>query len=205
MAPIQFQVGEKYFTANTKTLTEGSAWFKSLFSGSDKLVLKEDGTIFIDRDGDLFAIVLRYLRSQKVPVFYNKIYGHNHLLYDQLLTEARFYQISYLVYYLENRFYAGYVASVKVEILGLDHGVDVPLPDRDDDTDVQYYPQWCRKEVYVCPRRVAVHRGNPGGCGRECRAAQGDRPLEYEDEWVLKTTEIRTQTILKHNMDSVKP
>lgn len=61
----------------------------------------------------------------------------------------------------------------------------------DGDVEVEYHPHWKMEKVYVCPRNIAVHRGNPRACGRLCRTAQGEGEVEFVDEEVLEMVVVR--------------
>lgn len=37
------------------------------------------------------------------------------------------------------------------------------------------------EKVYMCPRGIWLHRGNPQKCGRQCNTAQEDKRVEYEN------------------------
>ena len=60
---------------------------------------------------------------------------------------------------------------------------------------LEYHPAWSTKRVYICPRNITIHRGNPGACGRLCKRAQGEAEDEYVDEEVIKALVIRKETI----------
>lgn len=54
--------------------------------------------------------------------------------------------------------------------------------------------------MYVCPRGIGGHRGNPSACGRACRNARGDDDDEYEDEEVPEVFKVRKMTVLVPKM-----
>ena len=60
--------------------------------------------------------------------------------------------------------------------------------------DVEYHPSWKNEKIYICPRRILVHRGNPEGCGRQCKHTQGTAEREYEEELTLKALVIEKET-----------
>lgn len=93
--PITLQVGERRFITTIDTLTQESVFFSSLLSGRWDNA-QADGSYFIDADGHLFAYILRYLRRNILPIFYDNHKGHDHGLYLALLIEARFFQIARL-------------------------------------------------------------------------------------------------------------
>ena len=64
----------------------------------------------------------------------------------------------------------------------------------------EYYPAWKKERVYVCPRAILSHRGNPRACGRQCRNRQGDREDEYEDELTLTTLAISKKVVFHEEL-----
>ena len=195
MAPLTLQIGEHRFTTTESTLREGSTYFESLFSGSWQEAEKEaDGSLFIDRDGGIFAYILGFLRSGKYPFFYDDAGGEfDHDKYVSLLVEAEYFGIDKLPEWIRER---GYEKVVEVRRLGsLGVGMD-GLSDINGSIKTgdkyEYFPEWETRKVYVCPRNVDEHRGKPGFCGRQCRKALGDEEPEYVDERELMMVEIRT-------------
>lgn len=67
---VVLQVGERRFVTTSDTLIQGSGFLRSLFSGRWDNA-QDDGSHFVDADGDLFVHVLRYLRRGVFPLFYN--------------------------------------------------------------------------------------------------------------------------------------
>lgn len=59
--------------------------------------------------------------------------------------------------------------------------------------DVKYYPTWKKKQTYICPRNIFLHRGNPRACGKQCKQAQGDAEPEYVEELILRTLVIEEE------------
>jgi hypothetical protein len=56
------------------------------------------------------------------------------------------------------------------------------------EVDVDYIPTWETKKLYICPRGIFVHRGNPDSCGRECRKVGSGN---YVNEQVLKILVVK--------------
>jgi hypothetical protein len=192
--PIILQVGERRFTTTRDTLTDESPFFLAFLSGrwADT---QEDGSYFIDADPDLFSHILRYLRRGVLPLFYDNAKGHDHALYIALLEEAKYFQISRLEKWLRDKEYLQAVEtrSWVDELEGL-HWIDV----KSSQEVGEYAPRWVTERVYLCPRRIDVHRGNQGKCGRACANARGDGEDEFEDEEVLKTVVVRKQIVVRH-------
>ncbi|KAJ3038850.1 hypothetical protein HDV00_000256 [Rhizophlyctis rosea] len=62
---IKLDIGGKLFHTSIDTLlTESNTFFQSLFSGRWNITPTPDGTIFIDRDSDLYTYIFDYLRIE---------------------------------------------------------------------------------------------------------------------------------------------
>jgi hypothetical protein len=66
-------------TSQRNFVTDPDGWllyFNDLFSGKwgDK---QEDSSYFIETDANLFEHILRYLRTGVLPVFYDRLAGHD--------------------------------------------------------------------------------------------------------------------------------
>ena len=71
--PIVLNVGGTDFTVSRQTLRKikGSA-LDAMFSDRHSLKRTGDGTIFIDRDPEIFKLVIEYLRNGKKPVILDR-------------------------------------------------------------------------------------------------------------------------------------
>jgi hypothetical protein len=93
--PVILNVGGTKFTTTVATLTSNNNnFFASMFSDKFPLVVEEDGTIFIDRDGKYFHYILNFLRD---PRWTPKCAGLKKHETTQLLLEAEYYQIEDLI------------------------------------------------------------------------------------------------------------
>ncbi|KAL2787002.1 hypothetical protein BJX66DRAFT_346426 [Aspergillus keveii] len=171
---VQLQVGERHFTTSRSTLIEESTYFESLLSGRWNTA-REDGSYFVDADPDLFVHILRYLRRRVLP-------------------DVRFFGISALETYLAER---NYIDRVKVCRWVADTG-DGSLHTRDDSSlSVEYHTHWVNLgEVYVCPRRLAAHRGHSEKCGRRCDSAKADGMYTYEEEHGVRVFAVYTRVTI---------
>ncbi|KAH7646127.1 hypothetical protein HUG17_1665 [Dermatophagoides farinae] len=94
---INLNVGGKRFTTSKSTLCSVSdTFFTAMLMGGIPTSRDDSGAIFIDRDPDLFAIILNYLRT-------NKLHNVNEHNFDSLMDEAKFFSITPLVKKLELR------------------------------------------------------------------------------------------------------
>ena len=184
---ITLQIGEQLFVTTAATLTQESGFFSSLLSGRWDNT-QEDGSYFIDADADLFKYILRYLRRGVLPIFYDNLKGHDHSMYLALLEEAKYFQIPRLEKWIRDK---AYFQAVKVTRTALEReGVGAIDETTGTDIETDFYPVWTTKKVYICPRNITIHKGNPNACGRTCRNVQGDA-----DEPLLRTVVIRKRTI----------
>ena len=63
---VRLNVGGKLFQTTRDTLS-GSGFFTSLLDHALEGDQDQDGTVFVDRDGDLFAEILNSLRTSRRP------------------------------------------------------------------------------------------------------------------------------------------
>jgi hypothetical protein len=190
---ITLQVGERQFVTAREALVAESGFFASLLSGRWDNA-QEDGSFFIDADANLFEHVLRYLRRGVPPIFYDMAKGHDQALYLALLGEARYFQIPRLQKWLEDK---RYFDAVKVKRVA-EEVEDISLLSATLPTyvaDVEYYPSWGARKVYVCPRGIYVHRAKPEACGKACKRAQGDADDLYDEEPTSRTLMIKKEVI----------
>ena len=99
---IKLNVGGVYFETTVETLTKHSedklTYFKVLFSRQWKQEKDlNDGSIFIDRSGDLFWHILQYLRTGRLIIDGNDI-----TLRQSVIIEAEFYKIDSIVNILKS-------------------------------------------------------------------------------------------------------
>lgn len=181
---IILQVGERRFTTFRSTLTEQSDFFKARLSGNWATEQLEDGAYFIDADPTLFEHILGYLRRGMFPLFYDVKNGHCHHRYLELLEEARYFQIPKLIKWLDLKVYRH---VLKVEYFkeqafgpGAQELLSKPLEHH------TLLSTWERRMIYICPRGIRTHRGDPSQCGGKCHSAQGGEPLRYEEEKLMK-------------------
>ncbi|KAI1352990.1 hypothetical protein F5Y01DRAFT_303653 [Xylaria sp. FL0043] len=196
---IKLQVGERQFITTKETLTGESTYFQALLSGRWPGP-GEDG-YFIDSDPNLFAEILRYLRSGNFPLYFNHAFGTwDHGRYMLLLGEAQYFGISKLEKWIQNETYLKaitheeelyMVSDVKPDGtgVGVPHGM-IPADKR---VSFAYLPK--TKKVYLCPRGIAVHRGSPEKCGRQCQNARGEAGPEYEEDHVITVIRLETKRI----------
>ncbi|KAK4077984.1 hypothetical protein Purlil1_12182 [Purpureocillium lilacinum] len=97
---VVLRVGEQQFIT-TKTTLAPARFFTTLW------VLAEpaDGEYFVDGDAQLFAHVIRFLRTRRFPLFYSRQDGFDQALYLSLLKQARFYQVEALEAWIAEKRY----------------------------------------------------------------------------------------------------
>jgi hypothetical protein len=188
---IILEVGERRFVTTTTTLTEQSGFFSSLLSGRWDNE-ETSNSYFLDLDGDVFAHVLRYLRNRVFPVFYDNVKGHDYGLYTMVFEQARYLQIPRLENWLRERTYLKAI-TVTHTIRDVD-GADAVASKTKSNVDVEYHSTYTTRKVYLCPRNIHSHRGNPQSCGRACANAGRDGEPEYEDESYYNMLVIQRET-----------
>jgi hypothetical protein len=92
---VTLNVGGTKYTTSLSTLTKyPDSMLGVMFSGRHALPQQEDGSFFIDRDGDTFSNILSYLRDRSIIL--SIIPRLSDEVRQRLLHEAMFYQLQEL-------------------------------------------------------------------------------------------------------------
>jgi hypothetical protein len=178
---MTLDVGGRIFKVSRDTLNE-FGFFRYQLSDRFTWEPESDGTYFLDADPDLFEHLLSFMRRPEgFPLFYTKDAGFNYNLYHQLEAEAEYFQIDALRDWIKAK---KYLQAIVTETYSAEvREVDTVLPQR---RSVNISEDWHiiprTRKVYMCPRGILVHRGDPNRCGYTCRKARGDADIEYENE-----------------------
>ena len=106
--------------------------------------------------------------------------------------EARYFQVESLEKWIRDKTYLKAIKSTH-RASEVDRIQDVSRS-FSSELDVEYHTSWKTEKIYICPRRIFVHRGNPEACGRQCKQAQGTAEPEYEEELTVKALAIEKET-----------
>ena len=120
--------------------------------------------------------------------------GHDLVKYHAMLEDARYYAIPALErWLLEERYLEAVTITRTMDVLAGPRGLQyVGIADAQH-SKLQFTPMRPKvKKTYVCPRRIAVHYGAPEKCGQACDRAQGDDPLNYDEEEIEQMLVVRT-------------
>ncbi|KAI1633240.1 hypothetical protein F4809DRAFT_623968 [Biscogniauxia mediterranea] len=198
---IVVSVGKRDFKATRKTLVSGSEYFaKRIEEGwchdSESL------SYFVDRDPDLFTHILEFLRSGRPPLFFDfNTHVFDLVRYQALLVEARFFGMPKLEGWVAGKKYLRSITiersiTVVPDLDNLNFGMGVTLSSND--RNVKVSTGWVNKKVAVCPRNIAVHRGDLRKCGQACHRRRDEQGGEimFEDEAVPTGIVISTKVEL---------
>ena len=88
---IMLDIGGYKCSTSLQTLrAEPESMLGTMFSGRHPIAKQNDGSVFIDRDGTHFRVVLNYLRG---AITSRELLPDNKLQLSELLTEANYYQL----------------------------------------------------------------------------------------------------------------
>jgi BTB/POZ domain-containing protein KCTD9 len=191
------QVSDCRFITDPSTWVGESTFFNALFSGEwgDK---QDDGSYFVDADADLFTHILHYLRRGILPVFYDRMKGHNYALYTMLLEEARFFGIDRLEKWLNEKNY--------LEVVKIVHSVKEKdnlkklATTVNDDVEIIFHPMWEKLRVYDCPDGRSYHNSRRDCLNDRYSCGHGREKGEYMQEQQLRMVVIKKQTIFDHQL-----
>ncbi|RYP73924.1 hypothetical protein DL771_003366 [Monosporascus sp. 5C6A] len=195
---VTLQVGERRFTTFRDTLISESSYFKARLTRWNDA--EEDGSYFIDADPGIFEHILAFLRGGSFPFFFDAgSQSFDYPKYLALADQARYFGIPELEEWITKQ---RYLDAIKIDMstmvigeVGMMGRIFESTSTADTRRDVSL--SWDTKDVYICPRRIPVHRGDPTRCGRACdkeRERLGTEP-DFEKEPVLRATITTTKTV----------
>ncbi|EXF75495.1 hypothetical protein CFIO01_04955 [Colletotrichum fioriniae PJ7] len=106
---IKLEIGGRRFVSSMDVL-ERSPWFKYIFSINFRDWYR-DGVFHFDNDGDLFAHILRFLRTGMYPLFWDARNGFDYAMYAMIQQQARYYMLYDLEAWIAQQKYHGVVET----------------------------------------------------------------------------------------------
>ena len=199
---VVLEVGDRRFTTLRGTLTGESTYFAARLSSrwDDK---QEDGSFFIDSDPNLFEDILTFCRSGTFPLFFDMATEcFDYSRYAALLGEARYFGIGRLEKWISEQKYLEAVVIKRAAIAVSDNEKSDKAKTylnstRPANAKISVTCTWGSDKVYICPRTIPVHRGEPDKCGQAClqaREAYGGR-IWYEDIPVLRIVVLSRELV----------
>jgi hypothetical protein len=190
---MALNVGGRKFQTMSNTLRTESGLFRHQLSGRFTWTAQNDGTYFLDADPDLFEHLLRFMRRPEVfPLFYSKANGFDYDLYNRLEAEAEYFQVEPLLDWIKDK---RYLQAIVTHTYAADtRNLNEILPDTLSITqteDRSYIPRI--RKVYLCPRQIDVHRGDPNRCGAACRKAQLGNEVQFEEEPYVVVVRVKKE------------
>ena len=178
---ISINVGGRKYQTSPETLRAESGLFRHQLSDCFTWTPESDGSYFLDADPELFEHLLRFMRRPDVfPLFYTKSNGFDYGLYSRLEAEAEYFQIDALHQWIKEKRYQQ-VVKVKTGVPTTRNIVLIEPSTCDGNTTEKWHVIPRTRQVYVCPRQIGVHQGDPSKCGLACRKAQGDSDAQYDE------------------------
>jgi hypothetical protein len=188
---VRLRVGGRIFTTLKATLLESE--FLTIMLSERWNNGNQGEALFIDADPDLFEHILNYLRRGVFPLFYDAQKGFDYARYTALLGEARYFGISRLERWISQK---KFLEAVRVVHIAEEYDEPPSRASYPAGTTITHCTAtWSKREVYVCPRDIEVHRGHPEKCGRRCHQARGDAAEEYETEGHVRVFLMRQEVV----------
>ncbi|GAM37724.1 hypothetical protein TCE0_029f07873 [Talaromyces pinophilus] len=195
---VTIKTSQHTFITDPEGWLGNSIYFDNLFS--DKWADKQDGgSYFIESDANIFEHILRYLRAEVLPVFYDRLLGHDFPLYQGLLEESQYFAIDGLQKWLCER---KYLDAVKI------HYTATETQDRDrfveiesnSNMEITMVPITQKRNSFYCPNAKNGKSSEEycRGCIRQARdnGIPGLGGWRTEDE--LKWCIMRMEVIFDH-------
>lgn len=161
---VVLRVGERQFFTTRATLAESHLLTTLLSTDAT-----HGGEYFLDADPDMFAEILRFLRTRRFPLYHDPATGYDAARYLELQVAAQFYQIPTLEMWLAERRYLG-AMQVRSEYKGFTlYGTDQIVR--------MHELCWSRTEqgrvltiterktkAWACPVKLWRHDGDQNSC-----------------------------------------
>jgi hypothetical protein len=216
---VTIKTSERSFVTDPERWLGQSLYFNNLFSGKwgDK---QEDGSYFIETDAHVFEHILRYLRTGVLPIFYDKVAGHDFPLYQALLDESTYFAIDRLQKWVSER---KYLDAVEVHYLATEtqdrgsyrkhttndsDGRTFMVEDRfieittSSNMDITIVPIIQQRNSFYCPD--AKHGKSSEGYCRECIGRARDNGISGYGGWKnvdeLKWCIVRKEVVFDHDL-----
>ena len=209
-SPVVLQVGERRFHTSRSTLVSGSLYFRSLFSGDFADPRSEDGSYFVDADPEAFSTILKYLRHDVLPTFFDKTQRFDHDLCRAVQAEALFFGIDKLISWIRDKEYLKCFTTlheVEERLASMSSGsssgaIGVFQGTVEPNTEQTYSLSKGSETVYTCPRNMQSHDENPGRCGRQCQNARRDLEATggtcYVEREVVRVLVVTKRTVFRN-------
>lgn len=94
---VRLNVGGRFFDTTSSTL-QGATFFQSCLEGSFGIALDETGRLFVDRSGEMFDVILQFLRTGVRPP--QHVLDANH---EALLAECDFFGCEWLAHIVKGQ------------------------------------------------------------------------------------------------------
>jgi hypothetical protein len=110
---IKLDVGGIHYKTTLDTITyDSNSMLANMFSGRHKLIVDSDGYYFIDRDGEIFKYIIKYLRDKTLDIG-----GFSDSLINDIMKEADYFNLEGLVEICsKKKYYLLDIASKNVNI-----------------------------------------------------------------------------------------
>jgi hypothetical protein len=114
---ITLDVGGRKFHTRKSTLAE-APYFQNIFTGGWAIELLPDGSLPIDADPEIFALLFEYIRRPTVfPLLWTREKGFDYTTYNKLMAEADFFGLLELKEWIQERHFLKAVKTdLKMEI-----------------------------------------------------------------------------------------
>lgn len=194
---ITIQISDTLFTIRTSTIKKYCRVLSNQFcSGrwNAGAVQNRDGVYIMEGNADMFTYLYDYMVYDNFPLFYEYHKGFDYAKYARLLAEAQYWQVDGVTAWINEK---KFETAVEIKVTSIDSD---GMVDRTLSAGVfhEFHPRVDIDKVYICPRRIPVHRGDKGRCSIACMNARGDDDDRYEEYEKLKTMRIEKKVIV-HN------
>lgn len=199
---VEITVGSSIFTVNAGLLMKHSLYFNNLLSERWIHGVKiNNDTAYVtldDMEEDLCLHILTYIRDGIYPLLYSPAVGHDVPGYIHLLQHAQYLGVTGLIAWIKQQKYYEAITHRYRRVCHYEDADTSTAFDHNANSDrtLEFHTIPYNKKVYVCPRGIVVHYGQPQRCGQACdrQKAINGGDTEFEDELVMDVIVVSKET-----------
>lgn len=206
---IILRVGEKQFHTSKYTLSR-SNYFNTLWTVHPSTQTE----FFVDADPDLFADILRYLRTSVYPLYHDATHGFDVPRYYALQSQAKLLQLDELSAWIANKEYLNAVWTSSRFVSATLYGekqleqMQNNLWSNEEKTRSFSFKQSDSK-AWKCPTGVYLHDGNRNACvGTRCARVSGENIVAmrtYKIDAIVEKLEVREDVLVSRRPEVLPP
>jgi hypothetical protein len=192
------QVGDRQFSLRRNSMKHSKMLMKQFYGPNwdpDMLPKTPDGCYILEGSGEMFNYLYDYMIEGHYPLFYDYHDGFDYQKYAKLLAAADYWDMEKLQTWIKKM---KYEEVVKINISS-GETLGPPKGTVQGGVFYEHHPKLSIKKIYICPKRIAVHKGHKEYCGKECDKFRKGAD-EYEEERSWKTLRVEKKVVIDFDL-----